>query len=143
MNKINTRLIFLFQHVRIKLEKNRDAADYILWDPETKPSKEMVKWCQDQWRRKRSTLVNHAVHFFPGKWCQTLIDGTPTCHSCGATCPSCRVELQTRPQELEEAILNIEPEKKGQRRPVRKRQEERLTFTESVADRIKRRRNKK
>jgi len=132
------RLYYLFQHVRKQLESDKNATDHILWDVGLKAPKEMIKWCQDQWRRKRPSIIkNKEKGQFPSMWCQNPTDLAPVCPSCGATCPECREELGKKTQESEEAILNMGKNNiQEQRRVKRKGNKDEVSFTESVADRI-------
>jgi len=101
----------------------------MLWEEGAKASKELIKWCQDQWHRKLCTLLCKSISpsVDTGHWCQTLTSGLPVCYRCCVTCPECREDLEGSPLQLEMEILDKGNKKKVRgKRPAEDAQDERV-----------------
>ena len=75
------------------------------WEVGQRASTKLVKWCQDQWRRKDPCLPQSLAAYFENEpstipWFHNI----PVCHQCGVPCPSCRNELASKlPSEMSTA----------------------------------------
>ena len=81
------------------------------WKVGEKPTKKLVEWCQDQWRRKQPDLPAGPCRYAIGKpLCVPLFGkAMPLCHRCGTPCPDCCVELgHCIPAELSSAYAVLE-----------------------------------
>ena len=75
-------------------------------------TKELVQWCQDQWRRKNPCLRESATAYAVNDplsvaWYENI----PLCYNCGIPCPNCREEMGTEaPAEMStvRALLDYE-----------------------------------
>lgn len=60
------------------------------------PTKRLVDWCQDQWRRKNivDLCTNNPNVVITQAYLMPLFgERMPLCLNCGTPCPECRVEL--------------------------------------------------
>ena len=83
-----------FRHIKNKLESLEEPAA-VNYSTGERASKEIVEWCQDQWRRKRPVLPRRSCDFSGTPMCTPLFsEAMPLCHICGIPCPVCREELE-------------------------------------------------
>lgn len=86
-----------FRHLidKMKAQEVRTATGG--WEEGENPTKKLIEWCQDQWRRKKPFLPEdkemhtepHQIYIVP----HFTENAMPLCYSCGTPCPKCRDEL--------------------------------------------------
>ena len=101
-----------FNHLQQKVLETEAMVATGNWVIGEQATKELVQWCQDQWRRKkpwlRESVTAYAVN---DPLTVAWYDNIPLCYNCGIPCPNCREELRKEvPKEMStvQALLSYE-----------------------------------
>ena len=115
-------------------EDTKQACGY--WKVGERPTKNLVRWYQDQWRRMRPILNYNKARFPASSTSVRPSLRLPCCHMCGALCQECAQEIggEIPRNEMECRILDEIGERESGCEP----DDENLT--EPIAARVKRRR---
>ena len=94
-----------FDHLKARMEEAEVKTATEGWKSGDRPTKRMIEWCQDQWRRKDPAYPQENCAFSVNEPCtMPLFNDMPVCFNCGVPCPECRTELgEDIPQELSTA----------------------------------------
>ena len=83
-----------FNHLQQKVVESEAKVATGNWVIEELATKELVQWCQDQWRRKNPCLRENATAYAVNvPLTVAWLDNIPLCYNCGIPCPYCREEL--------------------------------------------------
>ena len=83
-----------FNHLQQKVVESEAKVATGNWVIGELATKELVQWCQDQWRRKNPCLRENATaHAVNDPLTVAWFDNIPLCYNCGIPCPYCREEL--------------------------------------------------
>ena len=82
-----------FEHLKEKLKEDKAKQVTGSWNTEDKATKEMVRWCQDQWRRNKFCFPEATDYVINVPSTMCWIANVPVCFKCGTPCPNCREEL--------------------------------------------------
>jgi len=83
-----------FSHLQQKLLETEAKVATGNWVLGGQATKELVQWCQDQWRRKNPCLRESATAYAVNDPLTVAwYDNIPLCYNCGIPCPNCREEL--------------------------------------------------
>lgn len=83
-----------FDHLKARMEEEEVKMATEDWKPGDEPTKKLIEWCQDQWRRKDPEYPKDDCAFATNEPCtMPWFDDIPTCFNCGVPCPECRSEL--------------------------------------------------
>ncbi|KAM7450952.1 hypothetical protein ABFA07_001342 [Porites harrisoni] len=94
-----------FDHLKARMEEAEIKTATEGWKPGDRPTKRMIEWCQDQWRRKDPAYPKENCAFSVNEpFTMPWFNDMPVCFNCGVPCPECRTELgEDIPQELSTA----------------------------------------
>ena len=94
-----------FDHLKARMEEAEIKTATEGWKPGDRPTKRMIEWCQDQWRRKDPAYPKEKCAFSVNEpFTMPWFNDMPVCFNCGVPCPDCRTELgEDIPQELSTA----------------------------------------
>ena len=94
-----------FHHLKARMEEAEVMTVTEGWKPGDRPTKRMIEWCQDQWRRKDPAYPKENCAFSVNEPCtMPWFNDMPVCFNCGVPCPESHTELgEDIPQELSTA----------------------------------------